>query len=241
MTIFEQALKLAAGEPTAKRMADPPERQLVLNAVFEPASPPSIGNEPVGVLPAVEGTMNHDIAKLPAGLKIAMLERPANREWSDVDSKCSARTIREAGRGIDNFQLFPRRRQPFKRVRLGMPLEKFLRRYVEVGLFDERLRHLEGLLRLWPRRCMQILPFGGAAGDFARRRGNSPVELQLRGGPCRAPQRGCLVSYHADGDGREQSFHFVFTIESIKEAAFPQHGQNPYGDSASDEDASASE
>ncbi len=82
MAVGKQLLELAMNEPTTQKFADRAERQFVLNAIFKNASAGTIWREKVGVLPAMKGAGNLDIAELTAFDVIAMLKNPTDPEWS---------------------------------------------------------------------------------------------------------------------------------------------------------------
>ena len=95
----------------------------------------------MGVFPATEGARALEILKL-ASLDVSpMLEFPAHMEWTHAHSKRSARAVVNTRRRYDNFDSFPRRREPFQRARPGVPLENFFCRCFDSRAPNESITH----------------------------------------------------------------------------------------------------
>jgi hypothetical protein len=103
MPVLEKSFQLLPGKPAAKKFAEPAEWQVIVDAVFQPAGIWAIRDELVGMFPAAKRPADHYVAELVAGLVIAMLELPANRERSQPNSQRSARAVFQIGRGLDDF------------------------------------------------------------------------------------------------------------------------------------------
>ena len=95
----------------------------------------------MGVFPAPEGTRTLEVLKL-APLDVSpVLEFPAHTERAHAHSKRSARAVVNALRRYDNFDWFPRRREPFQCARLGVPLENFFCRRFDSRSPNENITH----------------------------------------------------------------------------------------------------
>jgi len=93
------------------------------------------------MLPAPKRAGALEILKLAAFLVSLVFKIPAHVERAHAHSKCSAGTIVNARRWLDNFNRLPRRRKPLERTGTSVPLEYFFCGRFKSRSSNENLSH----------------------------------------------------------------------------------------------------
>ena len=97
MPVREQLLQLSFHEPARKKTPDRAHGQLVLDAIFQPASIRAIRNESMRMFPAAERARTLEILEFASFHLSAMLEFPAHAKRPHVYSKCAVGAVLNSG------------------------------------------------------------------------------------------------------------------------------------------------
>lgn len=126
MPVREQLLQLPFHEPARKKIPDHAHGQLILDAIFHPASLGAVRNESMRMFPPAKWARALEILEFASFHVSAMLEFPSHAKRPHVYSKCTVRAISNSRSGLQDFNRLPRRRQPLERAGLGVPREDLL-------------------------------------------------------------------------------------------------------------------
>ncbi len=121
MAIFEQLLEFAAHESAREQSAEKAERERVFHSVFEDACGGTIRLKRVSMLPVGEGTGNLDVAEIAPLFVALVFGNPAPAKGPSSKPQHDTRSALDSSCSLDNFDVFPGRREPFERIRQGVP------------------------------------------------------------------------------------------------------------------------
>lgn len=141
MPVREQFLQFSLHEPTCNKSSHRTHGQVVIDAIFQPASSSAVGNKSMRVFPAMERSGALEVLELAAFDVSAMFEFPPHAKRPHAHSQYSARAIVNSRSTLQNFDWLPRRRQPFERAGFRVPGKDFLRRRFDSRSSNKSFTH----------------------------------------------------------------------------------------------------
>jgi hypothetical protein len=126
VAVPKHPFQLFANEGAAEKQTQSPERQGVVDFIFENAILRAIGNNAMVVAPMPERALYLHIAELLARFEIAMLRDPTSPDTARPHLQDDA-AIFDASSVFEDAYTLPWRREPFECTRLTMPVENGVR------------------------------------------------------------------------------------------------------------------
>ena len=119
--VLKHFFKLSADEASRYPSSEKTEREGIFYPVFEGARGRALWLERVCMLPIGEWAGNLDIAEIAVLFVLQMFGDPALSKWPPPEPQHDARPALDSASSLDDFDVFPRRREPFQRLRQGVP------------------------------------------------------------------------------------------------------------------------
>jgi hypothetical protein len=119
--VLEHLLNFAADESTREPSSEKSERKGVFYPIFKRARRGAVRFKRMRVFPVCEWAGHLDIAEKAPLFIVQMFRDPAPSKWPSPEPQHGTRPALDSARPFNDFDVFPRRCEPFQRLRQCVP------------------------------------------------------------------------------------------------------------------------